>query len=161
MLPTSVRSQDRCPGMKNSACVVGFLLWFALFSAHQQIHAQSKPLLLFGGEDHKTFLGCLNCSKTSDVSVCNEFGKFGSKFNSESIWNKFGDFGSKFNEHSPWNKFSDSAPIIVDKDGNSYGYFSSNKFHHDRTHIGWLVEVLDFQAENDDLEATHDAMCGD
>jgi hypothetical protein len=121
----------------------------------------SKALLLFGGEDHKTFLGCLNCNKFKEDSVCNRFGKFGSKFETDSIWNQFGTFGSTFNEFSPWNKFSSKAPIIVDENGKSYGYFSMNKFHQDRTHIKWLVEILDYQDENDDLDMTRDKMCGD
>jgi hypothetical protein len=123
------------------------------------LHAQSTTaLLLFGGKDHKTFLGCLNCSSTSSSSVCDPYGS-GSKYQSDSIWNKYGDFGSKYEENSPWNKYSDDAPIIVDKDGNSYGYFSANKYHHDRTRIKSLVRILNFQADHDDLEATRDLMC--
>ena len=52
--------------------------------------AQFSPLLLFGGTNHRTFLGCLNCSKHDSVSVCNKYGNFGSKYNSdsnlESLW---------------------------------------------------------------------------
>jgi hypothetical protein len=119
----------------------------------------SKALLLFGGEDHKVFLGCLNCSATDRDSVCNKFGA-GSTFQADSIWNKFGTFGSKFSSDSPWNKFSNSAPVIVDNDGGSYGYFSANKFHGDRTRIAWLVRVLNFQADHEDVDATRDLMCG-
>lgn len=147
--------------MKIHLWMASLILCCGLFAVNQEAHAQSKALLLFGGVDHKKFLGCLNCSKMSSSSVCNKFGDYGSKFNSESIWNQFGDFGSKFNSYSPWNQFSDSAPIVVDSDGNSYGYFSTNRFHHDRTRIAWLVKILDLQAENDDLDATYDAMCGD
>lgn len=118
-----------------------------------------KALLLFGGDEHKDFLGCLNCSDRDQKAVCNKLGA-GSQFETDSIWNKFGDYGSKFATDSPWNKFSTSAPIIVDSDGNSYGYFSANRFHADRTRIPWLVRVLDFQAKHDDLEATRDLMCG-
>ena len=117
-----------------------------------------KALLLFGGEDHKTFLGCLNCAARDTSSVCNKYGK-GSKYDSDSIWNKYGDFGSKYSSDSPWNKFTNSAPIIVDKDGASYGYFSANKFHTDRTKIKSLVQILDFQTANDDLATTFDLMC--
>ena len=91
--------------------------------------------------------------------VVTKFGENGSKFQADSIWNKFGTYGSKFSHDSPWNKFSTSAPIIVDKDGGSYGYFSANKFHRDRTKIKWFVRILDFQADHDDLEATRDLMC--
>jgi hypothetical protein len=31
-----------------------------------------KALLLFGGQDHKNFLGCLNCVDSSAASVCND-----------------------------------------------------------------------------------------
>ena len=102
----------------------------------------TKALLLFGGQDHKDFLGRLNCVNSSQASVCNEVGKYGSAFNSDSIWNSFGKYGSSFSEYSPWNSFSDKAPIIVDRDGKSYGYFSVNAFHHDRTQIKWLVVFL-------------------
>jgi hypothetical protein len=152
-LRTDGRKRSSMAGMRLVCCFV-FALLVGL-----PCHAQAgKALLLFGGKDHKTFLGCLNCSPKSEGSVCNKFG-VGSKFDTNSIWNKFGDFGSKFSEYSPWNKFSTSAPIIVDKDGGSYGYFSANKFHTDRTKIKWFVRILDFQADHDDLEATRDLMC--
>lgn len=37
----------------------------------------TKALLLFGGENHKTFLGCLNCSEYDSESVFNQYGSFG------------------------------------------------------------------------------------
>jgi hypothetical protein len=120
-----------------------------------------KALLLFGGQDHKDFLGCLNCVDSSAASVCNDLGKYGSSFNSESIWNSFGKYGSSFSEYSPWNSFTDKAPIIVDRDGKSYGYFSVNAFHHDRTRIKWLVAVLGFYDDEGDLDATKEKLCGD
>lgn len=121
----------------------------------------TKALLLFGGEDHKTFLGCLNCSSLSSSSVCNELGKYGSSLQSDSIWNSLGHFGSSLSRYSPWNSLSNSAPIIVDKDGNSYGYFSVNSLHHDRTRIPWLVAILDYEDDKDDLDKTRDKMCDD
>src|SRR5665213_1438400 len=122
---------------------------------------QPKALLLYGGTDHKTFLGCLNCVATAKSSVCNEFEKYGSSFQSDSIWNSFGTFGSEFNPQSPWNSFSSVAPIIVDSDGGSYGHFSANSFHNDRTRIDWLVSILDSYSKSSDLEKTRKLMCGD
>ena len=75
--------------------------------------AQTPALLLFGGTNHKTFLGCLNCSKYDSASVCNKYGDVGSRYSSDSIWNRYGNFGSKYSSDSPWNKYSSSAPIIV------------------------------------------------
>lgn len=140
--------------------LLAFILAAASFCAVS--HAQSaKALLLFGGEDHKTYLGCLNCSAHSESSVCNEYGKYGSPYQSGSIWNQFGTFGSEYNTYSPWNQYSSNAPIIVDQDGKSYGYFSANAFHHDRTRIGWLVRALDLQAKKSELDATRALICED
>lgn len=74
-----------------------------------------EALMLYGGDGHKQFLGCLNCSKYDGNALCNKYGQSGSKYSSESIWNKYGNFGSKYSNFSPWNKYSASAPIIVDK----------------------------------------------
>jgi hypothetical protein len=149
--------------MKVHGFVALWLLCFSLMPAGVlRAGAQdTKALLLFGGSDHKTFLGCLNCVNTSDISVCNAIGKFGSEFQTNSIWNEFGTYGSEFNEYSPWNQFSQKAPIIVDKDGESYGYFSANTYHPHRTRIEWLVAILDFYADKSDLDKTRERMCGD
>ena len=141
--------------------VVSYLLYVALVAGAPRSGAQTKALLLFGGVDHKIFLGCLNCSSLDNSSVCNQLGKFGSSLESNSIWNSLGTFGSSLSEYSPWNSLSDSAPIIVDEDGKSYGYFSTNSLHHDHTQIDWLVAILDYQDDKDDLDKTRDKMCGD
>lgn len=122
--------------------------------------AQTKALILFGGVNHKVFLGCLNCSDISSQSICNGFGNYGSPLNPNSIWDEFGTYGSEFNPFSPWNSFSDNAPIIVDGDGNSYGYFSMNESHHDRTQIPWVLSLFNYQAKSNDLGKTHDYFCG-
>jgi hypothetical protein len=121
---------------------------------------ESKALLLFGGHDHKTFLGCLNCVDTSSASTCNEVGQYGSEVAANSIWNEVGPYGSEVSPTSPWDTVSQSAPIIVDRTGNSYGYFSANSVHHDRTHIDWLVAILDYYDRTNDLAKTHKKMCG-
>ena len=140
--------------------VVKNLLLILLVILPLKLYA-AEALMLYGGVNHRQFLGCLNCSKFDSTSICNKFGENGSKFASKSIWNKFGDFGSKFSNYSPWNKFSNNAPIIVDGNGGSYGYFSSNKFHNNRTSYNPLLSLLDFVAENDDLETARDTYCGD
>ena len=109
--------------------------------------AQSPKLMLFGGSDHDVYLGCLNCNSFASDSVCNEFGQHGSEFASDSIWNEFGRFGSEFSSDSPWNAFGTNAPIIVDADGNFYGYFSRNEFHLKRTRIKALVAPLNLAGQ--------------
>jgi hypothetical protein len=111
-------------------------------------------------DDHKTFLGCLNCGNVDKTSICNAFSHYGSKYSAESIWNDLGQFGSVFGAYSPWNTSCGSPPIIVDDSGATYGYFTISTFHHDRTKIDRLVEVLDFFSETKDLERTRDKLCG-
>ena len=123
--------------------------------------AQTPALLLFGGTNHKTFLGCLNCSKYDSASVCNKYGDVGSRYSSDSIWNRYESFGSKYSSDSPWNRYSSSSPIIVDQSGRSYGYLSANRYHHNRTHIEVLVQLAEFVAEQDDLDKARDLFCGD
>jgi len=121
--------------------LVSLLLSIGLFVCPEFLPAQT--LLLFGGKNHETFLGCLNCSKYDSGSIWNKYGEYGSKYSDKSIWNKYGTFGSKYNSYSPWNKYSNDPPIIVDKDGNNYGYFTANKYFHNRTKDKSLVYILD------------------
>jgi hypothetical protein len=131
-----------------------------LFGA-AKAQTRTKALLLFGGRDHKTFLGCVNCAKTSPLSLCNEYGKFGSSYQVDSIWNEYGRFGSEFQVSSPWNEFTTEAPIVVDENGVSYGYFTLNEFHRDRTREAWLLRVLTYYKETKDVSKTRDFMCGE
>jgi hypothetical protein len=132
---------------------------FALAKAHAE--GQTKALLLFGDEDHKTFLGCLNCGTVNSKSVCNSVGQYGSSVSRKSIWNAVGPYGSSVSGTSAWNSVADNPPIVVDSDGGSYGYFTMNSVHHDRTRIQWLLDVLDYYEKADDLDKTRDAMCGE
>jgi hypothetical protein len=124
--------------------------------------AQTPELLLFGGRDHKTFLGCLNCSRFDLSSVCNRFGDHGSRFSLTSIWNRFGDYGSRLSSYSPWNRFASDPPVIVDSVGNFYGYFTSNRFYSGRTTIRFFLVFLDNVDEvYEDLERARDLFCSE
>lgn len=116
--------------------------------------------MLFGGEDHKEFLGCINCNKYESGSICNKYGDQGSKYSNNSIWNKYGEYGSKYNDTSPWNKHASNPPAIVDENGGFYGYFTANKYQPQRTSIKLLLQLTD-NAEwvNEDLERARDAVC--
>ena len=93
----------------------------------------ASELLLFGESGHDKFLGCLTCSEFSSDSICNGFGPYGSEFSSKGIFNEFAGFGNEFNSSSPWNEFSTSksVPVLVDRNGNFYGYFTINDFRSD------------------------------
>jgi hypothetical protein len=120
-----------------------FLALFFSLLISTAVFGQQQALLLYGGKDHDKFLGCLNCGRYDSSSIWNAYGTYGSPYNSDSIWNRYGTWGSPYNSESPWNKYSSSAPVIVDKEGKFYGYFSANPYHDKRTKIGGLVWVLD------------------
>lgn len=124
-------------------------------------YGQTPALLLFGGSDHETFLGCLNCSKYDSGSVCNKYRNNGSRYNTDSIWNPYGNFGSKYSSDSPWNPYSSSGPVIVDNSGQFYGRLSANKFLSDRTQIKFLNQLADIVASGADLEAARYLFCGE
>ncbi len=104
-----------------------------------------EKIMIFGGAGHRTYLGCLSCSKYDYDSVFNEFGPNGSKFSSESIHNHFSEYGSKFSMYSACSKYASDPPVMVDKKGGFYGRLTLNRFHPDATKVdtilGWLLAV--------------------
>ena len=65
--------------------------------------ARSRIAELFGGQDHKTYLGCLNCGQYASASVSNSYGDFGNAYSSSSIFNSYGEFGSAYSMYSACN----------------------------------------------------------
>ncbi len=59
----------------------------------------------------------------------NEFSKYGNEFGRHSIFNKFSKYGGEFSSYSSCNEFASHPPVVVDEDGNFYGYLSVNKFN--------------------------------
>jgi len=89
--------------------------------------ATDGPLLLFGGPNRDEFIGCLNCYRSEPFSVWNENGEYGDPENENSIWNPKGPYGSRSSPLSPWNPRSSNPPLVVDRVGNLYGYFTLNR----------------------------------
>jgi hypothetical protein len=103
-------------------------------------------LMIFGGPDHQTYLGCLNCSQYAADSVYNQYGEHGSPYSRTSIWNHYGDFGSPYSTYSSCNPYATDPPVIVDQSGNAYGRVTVNQY---ATGIGagaklydWLVSTV-------------------
>jgi hypothetical protein len=119
----------------------------------------AAELLLFGGSGHDEFLGCFNCSKFDSDSICNEYGTYGSRYNTNSIWNPYGTFGSMYNSSSPWNKYSSSkdVPVIVDRDGEFYGYFTINSYRSDAFSASRSLKELFEKLDN--LEKVREVFC--
>ena len=123
-------------------------------------NAFSQEYLIFGGNNHDKFLGCLNCSKSDSGSICNKYGNFGNKFSIESIFNKFGTFGNKFSISSPWNKYSSGkdVPVLVDRAGNFYGYFTINSYRSDAFSNSNLLKEV-FEESDGDYEILQSYVC--
>ena len=106
--------------------------------------AYSKTML-FGGQDHKTYLGCIDCSEYASDSICNGFAKYGNEFSTSGIFNEFAEFGNEFSSKSPWNEFSTSTevPVLVDENGKFYGYFTVNTSRRDAVNFApALLQIL-------------------
>jgi hypothetical protein len=102
---------------------------------------KGQILHIYGGKNHDAYLGCLNCNKFESTSIWNIYGTYGSKYNANSIWNKYGDYGSSYSNKSPFSKMANNPPIIVDKSGNFYGYFTINQYQNKRASFD-LVNVI-------------------
>jgi hypothetical protein len=121
------------------------LVFGLLFAAISIQTARAAPeLFLFGGEGHKTFLGCLTCSQFDSASVENQFGK-GSAFDAESIFNHFSEYGSPYSSESACNVYATDPPVIVDRGGNYYGRLTLNQSHPEiglgRSFISWTMKA--------------------
>jgi len=128
--------------------IITFLLSI-LFSTN----TYSQALHLYGGKDHDVYLGCLNCDKYETNSIWNSYGTYGSKYNTNSIWNSYGIYGSKYNSFSPWNNYSTDPPVVVDKEGNFYGYFSVNKYTNKRFESNLALSIYEYHILiQDDVE---------
>ncbi len=121
---------------------------------------ESKEILIYGGQGHKQFLGCLICSELSSDSICNGFATFGNEFSSDGMFNEFSGFGNEFNSSSPWNEFSlsNSVPILVDRDANFYGYFTVNDSRSDAVEFASDLNKY-FKYAKGDLEVVRKLLC--
>ena len=109
-----------------------FFIVCCIFSMHCIF---SQTLYIYGGEDHDVFLGKLNASKYDSKSIWNEYGTYGSEYNTNSIWNEYGTYGSAYSSYSPFNSYASYPPVIVDEEGNFYGYFTVNKYKSKRANF--------------------------
>jgi len=108
--------------------------------------SRQQKLMLFGGEGHKVYLGCLSCSEYSTDSVFNQYGTFGSRYSGTSIWNHYSDYGSAYSSWGACNPYANDPPVIVDLDGNFYGRLTLNEYHAQigsgRNFHDWLYSVV-------------------
>lgn len=108
------------------------------------IGVSAQHLHIYGGKDHDVYLGCLTCDEYSSESIWNEYSKYGSEYNSNSIWNEYGTYGNEYSSYSPWNKYASYPPIIVDKKGRFYGYFTVNEYKDKRADFDLVLTIYKF-----------------
>lgn len=106
----------------------------------------TQKLMVFGGQDHRTYLGCLNCSEYATDSVFNRYGTYGSSYSASSIWNHYNEFGSAYSSFGACNKYASDPPVIVDSSGNYYGRLTLNQYHAQigagRSYYDWLENTV-------------------
>jgi hypothetical protein len=88
--------------------------------------AAEPQLLLFGGRDHKTFLGCF-CGETASDSVLNRYGRYGNKYSIDTVWSDYGEFGSAYSSTSACNRYASDPPVVVTDTGVFVGYLTLNQ----------------------------------
>lgn len=93
----------------------------------QIYQVQAQEILIFGGADHKDFLGCLNCSKYDDKSIANRYSDYGWE-NLYGKWSRYGDYASPYSSTSACAPYASDAPVLVDGQGNFYGRLSVNEY---------------------------------
>jgi hypothetical protein len=98
-----------------------------LLGALVSLHAVSLSQLCIIASDG-TFLGDLNEDEYDKNSIYNQYGKYGSHYNTTCIFNKYSDYGSDYSDKSPFNQYAGNAPGLYDKQGNFYGTLSVNKY---------------------------------
>lgn len=94
------------------------------------INSPTVKLMLFGGKDHKVYLGCLNCGPSAYDSIFNTNGPYGrcpGPFD-DNLYCRgpFKEFGSSgpFHDASACGTNASDPPVIVDDAGRYYGRFS-------------------------------------
>ena len=119
----------------------------------------ATDLLLYGGQNHDEFLGCLVCNEFGSDSVCNGYGQYGNEYGS-SMWNEYSTYGNEYASSSPWNEYSnsDEVPILVDRSGQFYGYFTINEYRSNAVDFASALNSI-YKRHNGDVEKVRETLC--
>jgi hypothetical protein len=130
--------------------LIGFFLTTVVYG--QTLH-------LYGGKNHDVYLGCLNCNSYDQNSIWNEYGKYGNSYNSNCIWNEYGTYGNEYNSYSPWNSYSNDPPVVVDIEGNFYGYFTVNEYKSKRAEFKLALVIYKYhELIREDVDKWYDKL---
>jgi hypothetical protein len=119
-----------CSIRRMLAALVCSLALVAVPARWTAAQGQTRKIMIFGGADHKTYLGCLNCARSSRESIFNEAGEYGHCAGalSDNLFcrgplKEFGSVGP-FHDLSACGSSASNPPVIVDELGGYYGRFS-------------------------------------
>lgn len=101
-----------------------------------------EHLLIFGGETHATFFGCLTCPAVDPDSLNNPYGTYGNKYSASSVFNKFSLLRNPYTSVSMCNPMAASPPIVVDGNGKFYGELTLNTARPSRAQAPYLQRWL-------------------
>ena len=113
--------------------------------------SSAAKIMVFGGNNHETYLGCLSCAHYSLESVRNPAGKYGGAWSMNSLMNPASKFAGTWSQYSACNEFASDPPVIVDEEGQYYGRLTLNGFK-DQTNsaeiVRWLQMVCSGELQN-------------
>jgi hypothetical protein len=140
----AVQQEQRAAQLRQERLAAAAALLSATVAASNPLELPPGKIMLFGGADHRTYLGCLSCSQYDAESVFNSYGTHGSKYSTESILNAYSEFGSKYSTESACNPYATDPPVIVDSAGQYYGRLTLNAYRPDGPNPrlrAWLAGV--------------------
>ncbi|MBD1881107.1 hypothetical protein [Coleofasciculus sp. FACHB-T130] len=65
----------------------------------------------------KQELGVVSSNQYATESICNQYGKYGSRYSSTSVWNEYGKYGSPYSTIGAYNPRGHKPPLIVFEGG--------------------------------------------
>ena len=78
---------------------------------------------------------------------------------SERIWNEYGKYGSEYSQYSPFNKYASHPPVLKDRNGKFYGYFTINKYKARRADYDMIDIIMDnYEKIRDDRDDWYDVI---
>ena len=59
------------------------------------------------------------------------------------MYNKNHTYGNKYNSYSPFNEYGSNPPVLRDKNGKFYGYFTANKYKSKRAKYDFIDVICE------------------
>ncbi len=104
----------------------------------------ASVLLIFGGRNHKVFLGCL-CDDAEEDSVFNEHGKYGQyglNLDNSSLWSVVGGYRGVVGDYTACGMFTKDPPIVVTPQGQAICRLTTDATNQYQCKAGKLIDWL-------------------